>query len=309
MPRRCYIMLLTALVLQPACQTERDKRNEDARLRIWRGEHSVVSRKPWHEKLAPDAMAADPAALTRIITMSAEEAGKRLGSYKHNVATTFSFNQAARRYAQESLITLHQDSSGNLHVAQDTKQNTAEMYLVGDQLYVKLDNGPFRSKPALNQPIDLWREMANRTTADAITLLLPFITLEGPELTSFNERTVYRYAIGLNDEQVAARALEIGDANSDDTRSWRQKLRPTGVRGEIMVDRETGVPLHIQIKSRADVLDRPIQATSLRLHLLSELSEIGKAAAVTPPKTAIPEHHRIVIDRPQRSLLDGLTDR
>lgn len=300
---------LTALALLQgaACGRDNAQLNKEARLRIWRGESAVPSRKPWDEPLAPESLATDAAMLSRVLRMDGEELHRRLGPYTHQLATSFAFNQAQRRYAQDSLVRVQRDAAGSLHAIQDTKLNRAELYQIGPRLWVKHDNGPLREKPALNQPLELWRDLASRGLGEALELLQPYLRLQAPELVTHQQRTVLRYELALDDQRVAAVPPASPDEGSDDPAGWREHLRPTGLSGVLLVDRASAAPLRVELKCRADILDRPVQPTSMSLQLVSDIALTPQETISTPAK-AVPEHKAVAIDRGNRIFLDGLTD-
>jgi hypothetical protein len=307
--RQACVGCLVTLMFVVACSSHNEELDRIARDRVWKGEKFQGAPKSWTEELRAESLADNPATMRRIIRMSAEEVGNRIGSYALSVKIGYAFNQGIRGYTQDDRIEFSQDSSGNFHVLQSTGTSEAECYKVNDALYVRYDNGPFRTKPALNQDLEPWRDLAGQAAADALELVTPFVRLGAPELTTFNGRTVYRYEITLRDSAPDSVPLPKDDASSEG--DWHTRLVPTGLMGELLVDRASGVPLRLEIKVRADVRDRPVQATSLRLRIVSEFHDVATAAPIVAPSKTVAELQRIDIYRGDLGHyveVDGLTD-
>ncbi len=287
--------MLAVFTLFTGCESkEIAARNEIARERIWKGEKSHVVRYPWQEQLDAGALNTNSEQLKRVLSMSMEELAHRLPSFTATADLNMLFNRAARRYTQESKMTLAVDSKANFHFTQGNGwdgqkfRDDVEYILKDDTLYVRYVNGPFRLKEALNQPVDKLRELYAKSIWESFEPWLKFLKLSSPELMSADGRTAYRYNISLQIPGDSEKPI-VDDGNTDPA-LWREKSWPTDIRGFITVDSDTAALLAATLEVKADIMDKKPQPTIMQYTMHHQLSDVLKTMAVEVPEKAIEEY-------------------
>lgn len=257
----------------------------------------------------------DQAALKRVSRMRFAEIARRLGSVTYVSDGTFTFHRDRLEFDAKEKVTIVQTEEGDFSIGLVTGDgSTQDLAYANDVLFLKNNNGKWRASrdpvgersEYLDDSAGAWRMMFD--------LFAHTLELSPGEETTWEDRAAMRYRITVADQSAQALKLanehpavdgqgllkaDAGVASEEEleakksavherVQSWRKKARPVSGSGELIVDRETGVVVKIRFKGKLLVGDASNPA-DLTADLTTELTNIGKPAQVTAPKTAVDE--------------------
>ncbi|MFZ9887646.1 MAG: hypothetical protein ACO3JL_09090 [Myxococcota bacterium] len=255
----------------------------------------------------------------RVNYMTFAEMTKRLGSLKLETEGELSFERSDLKVRSKETVTLLQAPEGDFEVTTVTADgSTQQIVFTNGILFLKNNNGRWRaSRDPVGERTELREEGAGiwRSFYELFDHALVF---EPRGETTYKGRSGVRYGLRVAEEEAAALAAARAEAEvprlpnddaagADDTdagptatpeevqrwvsnrlTTWRNKTKPGGGKGELIVDRESGVILSVRFEGRLLVVDskRPAE---LKVSLRHEVSDIGRPLEVVVPKDAIDE--------------------
>ena len=252
--------------------------------------------------IAVDAFLTDAAVRRHILYMPFGEAGLRLGSLRYEASSEFVFSRGADVHEQRDVHRVSQDAEGNFHTYIDTPETQMEVYLLGDDLYVRYDRGQLRKKSRRQVETETWTELAFAGFHQVLELFRPRLRFSDATPEKAAGRQMIRYKVSLGEPEDAP--LTVADIPASvlpvaPLPRWREIARPLHLTGSIWVDGETGVVLRSKLDGRLEVSDRGVRPTELRLRYDSIIRDIGKVAGIEVPES-VPEFRREI---PPRDLL------
>jgi len=239
--------------------------------------------------IAVDKLATDANVLAHVLYMPFGEAATRLPSLKYTAHSTFVFSRGTEEYEQTDTSTVVQDSQGDFHVVLSTPGSELEVYLVGDTLYVRQDQGLLRHKPRRDVEANNWTDVAFSSARKAVELFQPRLKLAEARAETVAGRAATRYNLTL--AANSADSLTIPEPLPTTTGAvapparWRELARPLDLRGFLWVDNATGVLMKVSITGRLEIADRQVRPTQLELRFDSEIQDVGKVASVKAPES------------------------
>jgi hypothetical protein len=237
----------------------------------------------------------DAAVRQRVLYMPFGEAAARLGSLAFEARSSFVFSRGVEEYAQNDFYSVVQDSRGNFRVVLDTPDRGVEVFLVGEDIYVRQDKGHLRNKPRRGVDTESWTELAFSSMHQILELFRPRLTLVDPRPEKVDGRQAVRYTVALAD---AARGLDWQEEESARNRlpvsppaRWRELARPLDAKGTLSLDSATGVVTRLSLDGRIEIADREVRPTQLELHFEAAITRVGRVAAIERPQS-VPEYRR-----------------
>ncbi|MBI3180480.1 MAG: hypothetical protein HYZ27_12515, partial [Deltaproteobacteria bacterium] len=196
---------------------------------------------------------------------------------------------------QHDVYRARQDSRGDLHAVLDTPQSQVEVFLVGETLYVRHDEGHLRMKSRRDVDNEPWTEIAFGSWQQALALFGRRLGLSDPTPEPVAGREAVRYSLALVEPERAvawplSRPAHFRLPVAAPAR-WREQATPLDVRGHLWLDLASGVVTRLSLSGRLEIADRAVRPTQLTVHYEGAVSDVGKVAAIKPP-TAIPEIRR-----------------
>ena len=289
----CALVACTALA--PACRTG------DAERPAFRPGRVTYDTAP----IDVTRFVEDPAVRGKILSMSFGEAAARLGSLAFDAMAEIELSRGGDSYEQVDRWSIRQDPSGNFHVRSLTPVGKVEFYLVGDDVFVRQDDGQLRRKPRREVETETWTETAHASLQQSLQLFEPRLGFRDPRSVDLGGRAAFRFTLGLapRGDQTALAALPAGQSRLPvaPPARWRELAEPLAVSGHLWVDAETGVALKLELDGRLEVPDREVRPTEITVSYRGGVlvNEIGKVKKIEVP-ASIPEYRRRV---PPRDLL------
>jgi len=301
------IVLIAVLLFAFSCKRSED---EAARARIFSPQQPVFDMPEAKEKLDAARLAEDPKLLKRVLHMSRREIEQRLGPYKAQQRVQFAWFRGPGLPDGGSEVSLAEETTlleapaddFSVRLVNDHNQGF-ELVRVKGEVFVKSLYGAFhrRRTDRTDPPRIREQAMSGLATFDRLARGLK---LRNAGETTSDGRRVVRYAVA----GFGARAGETetsdlppveypGNKTDPDTARrlelW-EKEEPTSVRGTVVVDAETAVPLACDLQGRFKVPGSGDQgpAAELSLHSVLVTSAIGRDPKLkTPeaePETTVP---------------------
>ncbi len=258
-------------------------------------------------KIELSGFAQDPAVQQRVLRMPFGEAAARLGSLRFDAVTSFEFTRGGEIYEQQDVYQVQQDPNGNFHIRLDTPVSQVEYFLVGEDVYVRLDKGPLRKKPRREVETEATCQIAFASIYQTLDLFRPRLELHSPTPAEVDGRSAVRYALRLaknapqapgevSIDTLAPRAVALPIAPPP---RWRELARPLDVNGNLWIDNRTGVVLKTRVQGRIEIPDRDVRPTQLTLSFSAAISKVGEVTSIEVPKS-VEEFRRVP---PPRDLL------
>jgi len=244
--------------------------------------------------IAVARFAEDPAVAGRVLNMPWGEAADRLGSLSFEGHSQFVFGRGNEDLEQADVVKAVQDSRGNFVVTVDTGTHRVEMYLVGEEVFVREDKGHLRKKPRREVATDAWCDLAWSSVRQSLDLFQPRLRFGDPRPENLAGRAVVRYSLTLAEPgalSVVAAPVDHGSLPVAPRARWRELSRPLDVTGSAWVDSTSGVLLKLKVDGRLEIADRNIRPTQLSFRYEGAVSKVGAVAAVLAP-TSVQEYVR-----------------
>ena len=264
------------------------------------------------EELSPDKLDEDPGLSRRVLAMGAAETTERIGPHLYTAAITFEWSLDASQsppvklFEKRTLRAGEGGVSGNFHASSENSNDQGlEIIRVEGKVFAKSRYGRFRQRLRDRGIAEQEREeiYGGLRTIDELFLGRLGLKSEGP--VSQLGRTAFKYSVTLvnpvdDNEARSVRSLpkrampkEGADLDSSHRMVFEEKRRPRSLRGELIVDSETGVVLKAHLEGRIEMSEGRSEA-SLSLKLDSGISEVGKAIKWMAPPDFLPDE-----DKPQ----------
>lgn len=282
-PHKALLALLTVL-LAPACSDPKPAASKTA--------------GPVYDNAPIDASAfgTDATAAARTLFMPFGAAAQRLGSVAFESRTYFVFGRGGDEYEQNNTAKVRQDSQGNFHVLLDTGTSQVELYLKGEDVFVREDQGNLRQKARRDVRTDSWTDIAWSSIHQSLTLFAPQLRFGKAERETAVGRPALRYALQLVPEGEGI-ALDpqlaggLAPLPVPPPARWREIKKPLSVTGNIWIDEATGVVLKVKLEGRLEIPDRDVRPTQLLVRYEGAVKDIGKVGVINVPKS-VPEYVR-----------------
>ncbi len=305
MPRTLHPLAasLVAMLLHAGCLASCPTAEDaEAKARIFGPEEPPKSERLAKETLDPDGLATDPAMRRRILRMSAAEVRHRLGDFQAVTEVEFVWTRGRDRISLSERAELDQASSGDFRVKIDNDQDFGmELRYVDGVVYVKSRHGKFRERRSDRAGHEAWREEALAQLRTFFELFDGKVSLANVGTGSRHGRGVVRYAVALSEESDPALLPDpkpdwashpVYPKNGPDP-ALRHRMavfeaaRPESVRGEIQVDRLSGVVVAFDLEGRLSVpsQDEDAAEAGLTLRIERDVRDIGRR-----PEIDVPEH-------------------
>lgn len=287
------LLLLAAL---PTCT--KDEANQRAKARIWGNEDpptEAVRRSK--EPIDAEALGADQERTQRVIGMRFEEVVARIGFVELRNKASIVAGKGTRKLTvvEESLI--EQGLHGSFHVLQkDAEGNpTREAYYDNRVLYLRNGTGQMRIQGIVkDQHIEIREEAWQpfRTFAGYFGERLG-LEKRGPVEAFSRPAVEYKIVLDKGPELIK-------DPTGDDA-----PKKPRALKGTLIVDKETGVPLKVTLQGELDVPAKKAGAEpgNLEVSLEQELKPVE--GVEHKPKSFVPTIKRHPTDLEPLAFLDG----
>lgn len=223
----------------------------------------------------------------RILFMPYGEAAQRLGAMHFEANSNFVFSQGGQDLEQNDRFRISQDATGAVHVVSQTPTSQVEVYLIGENVYVRYEKGQARQKSRRDTDTDELTAVAWSSLAEVLALF-PRATFTDPRHDSVGGRSVSRYHIALAKEAApgsGASAVIAPPLPITPHARWRDLAKPLDLSGTLSVDTATGVILKAEVDGRIEINDRPVRPTELIVHYRSVISEVGHVPMVKAPRS------------------------
>ena len=277
--------VLVSLALASALSCHRDPpRTEAAAVRVDTGDASTFDAA---------ALAEDPAMAARLLRLPFAEASRRLGSLTFEARSFFVFSRGGEEREQTHIARLTQDPAGNFHVIADTGPSRIELYLVGEDVYVRQDKGHLRKKPRRDVATEAWRDLVWSSLQQSLGLFEPHVryTDPRPEALAGRQALRYRLTLAAGGDPAPLTPPTPAALPAAPISRWRELGRPLALAGGLWIDAATGVPLQMKIEGRIEVADRDVRPTQLSIRYDALVSKVGAVALLSAPES-IPELSR-----------------
>jgi hypothetical protein len=229
----------------------------------------------------------------RILFMPFGEAAQRLGALKYEAQSNFVFSQGGQDLEQNDVFKIAYDANGALHVVSATPNNQMEMYLIGENVWVRYGKGTLRQKSRRDTDTDELTAVAWSSLAEVLALF-PRATFSDGRRDTQNGRSVTRYHLGLGKGvpmATSAKPVPFLPLPVTPHARWRDQAKPLDLNGTVSIDNDSGVIVKAEIDGHIEVQDRPVRPTELMVHYRANIADVGKVANLKQPK-GIAEYRR-----------------
>jgi hypothetical protein len=252
----------------------------------------------------------DPAHPEEALALDADEVAARLGSFEWTGAVEWS---VARKDGTLLHVTeqhrLRQVSSGEFEVRADVDPGLGPSAVQGKQIVWVNQMTYARALPARfrERPTDRGRD-ARRFREDSFELARSVAALCGPRLKleasgrdALLGREGLRYQLSLGPEDAKGGAappapgFQAGDQDTALRQGFLRGAAPTAVRGELLVDAQTGAPLRVRLEATfaapapADAQPGP----AVSVVVASQVKALGgEVKAIAAPSAALPDERK-----------------
>jgi hypothetical protein len=255
----------------------------------------VVAPKAEDKPVELDRAAKDPAELGRALAKAHHTWG--LGPHTLSISTATTVEEGGKAVDDLSdHTTIELGDKGTFHaVYTNSADYGREVSFVGGQLYLKprYQKWHQRAPEAPDEPAQIEDDMSGAVFA-TWDLLAPGIELTDQGAAQVGGRTGRKIAVKLSPSPKQPPAEPLSQ------RKWREKRSIEAVSGEIVLDAEKGVPLHVALTGTIG-FTRDNRHFTMKISVQSDVSGIGTAATIQTPAAddvvATPERLREVDDR------------
>jgi hypothetical protein len=260
------------------------------------------------EKVAPDQLADSPELARRVLEMGAAEATERVGAHKYAAQVTLEWTgngRSSKVVESRTVVAGPGGVSGDFHATVESSSDQGlEVLRTGHQVYARSRYGKFRQRLRDRGMAEKEREEIYGALRDFHRLFQRRLVLKPHGAIAFHGRSAHKYEVTLGEAASAPAATEEelpalleakggADEGTLRRRAFFEHREPKAVRGELLVDAETSVVLRAKLDGRIVVpkTDASGEAT-LRMMVDATLSEIGREAALKPPKDFLPDQDK-----------------
>lgn len=255
----------------------------------------VVAPKAQDAPIVVDKAAKDPAELGRALARAHHAWG--LPPHTLALATSTTVEEAGKPVEDLSdHTTLELGDGGAFHaVYTNSADYGREVLYTGGQLYLRprYQRWHQRAPEAPDEPAQIEDEMVGAPFA-TWDLLAPGIELTDQGPAQVGGRAGRKIAVKLSPSPKKPPAEPLAQ------RKWREKRTIDAVSGEIVLDADKGVPLHVALTGTVS-FTRDNRRFTMKLSVQSDVSGVGTAVAMSAPGSddvvATPERLREVDDR------------
>ncbi len=230
----------------------------------------------------------DPEVTSRILHMNFPSVAARLGSLVFEARTYFVFSRAGEEQEQHDLWRVAEDASGNVHMLLDTQTSQLELFLIGEDAFIRQDKGRLRKKPRREATTNDFEHLAWSSVYQSMALFGPRLRFVDARPESLGGRQTVRYGLAFAQEgDGSAPPLRPAPASTlpiAPPARWRELARPLDVTGNLWIDAASGVVLKLKVEGRFEIPDRDVRPTQLTLRHDAAISNIGKVKALTAPE-------------------------
>ena len=249
----------------------------------------------------------DVGSMRRALGMPAGEVAARLERLVAVQDVQLSLTQNGRPLLLErTASSVAFDGTGGVRATQRGSRHGFEVVAVGEKAFVRLDRGHYRGKGRRYVEVPEMTEVAYSGLRQALQWFGP-LRFTAPRDGRVGGRPTVSYAVRLEQGGGAPQASEEagvlfppGALPTVPPGAWREGARAPSLEGRVDVDAASGVVVAAKLSGQA-TLDgpdgRPMQ---LVVQVRHDISEVGRAAAVTEPAGAVAEFRRPV--RPREPL-------
>lgn len=290
-----------------ACQNPVDKA---AKARIFSAEDPPRFVTRATDDLGASDLPADAEHLRRVFTMSALEAGERLGPHQVQSTLTFHWKLGKKVLALDEKHTVtvgsHGDFSARLDAGDslgDSKQGM-EMVRAQGRVYARSRFQKFRERTRDRGAANRYEEQVYDVLGTVYRLFDGRIALSPDGEDTVAGRKVIRYKValaatspGLEPETANLPALVPPRGGIDSQLAHEvqldQKKQPQSLSGTLEVDAETAVALRANLRGALQAPGEPEKASSLELTVDLAVARVGSDVVVALPADARPDEGRI----------------
>lgn len=300
------IAFIAILLIASACKRSED---EAARVRIFSPEQPVGTLPEAKEQLDAARLADDPGLARRVLNMQRREIEQRLGPYKAQQRVQFAWFRGPGlpdggsevSLAEETTLLQAPGDAFSLRLVNDHNKGF-ELVSVNGEVFVKSLYGSFHKRRSDRTETDRIRERAMSGLAIFDRLARGLKLRAGGEAT-LEGRRVVRYTVtgfgtrGEAQQQDDLPPVQYPENRVDPDTARRlelwEKEEPGSVRGTLVIDAETAVPLGCDLQGHFKVSGGgPGPAAELDLHSVLVTANIGKKpllkAPQAEPETSVP---------------------
>jgi hypothetical protein len=247
------------------------------------------------EPVDVDRAASDPDALLRAVRVPHHRVGESLGPHVFRAASSVDVMVTGGNEpdAHEKLdVTArieYADAQRFRALVENSGDQGREIILADGHLYLRPRHGAFHRRPPTDEHEPAgWRDDVYAELAGHLELLAPGLAVRDGGAADVAGRPARRI------ELARAETPRELPAAASSQRAWRSTVEVESLSGEIVLDRETGVPLRARIEG---VTRARRDQRLVRMHVVVEhqIEAIGQAVAIAPP----PEEQWV--DTPVRS--------
>ena len=296
---RRFLTVLSALAILSACPSPED---QEAKARIFSPEEPKAEAAAAAEPVDASALARDAVLGHRVLTMSAEEAFRRMGSHRFKGEASFEWRLSDRKIALSETREVAIEAPDRFYVRNENDRDRGhELMRLGRESYVRIKYLPWRQrvreqKPALDDLNNNYGLLKS-----AVQMLRNRVMLIEDGHDELEGRPAERYTLALSKEPflpVKPAGLpapiypEGGPSPDTQARLDFQMLgTPQSLEGRVWIDAKTGVPLKSELWGSISVLTKEKDAL-VQLKISHVLSDIGTLAPLKAPEEFLPAEDR-----------------
>ena len=245
----------------------------------------------------------------RALRTSSAEVARRLGAYRLVQESHVTVSVGERKESFVETWKLEVDAKGNAHTLHDNDRGYGtETYAVGNTFYVRPRYSQMVKRVPEGDEVERARDEVQGVMGSYLSVLGRFATRDDGGGTTVAGRKAHKVKLGLESSPSRLR-------DTDPTHAWRKSIKATALSGELVLDDETGAPLHAVLSAeytarRARAVSADAKPVEEEVHVTVALKADTEAVGAVPPVTAPPDaiaaplRPRPLLERQQ--LLDGL---
>ena len=242
----------------------------------------------------------------RVLYMRSDEVARRLESFQFEAESSWQVEHGESLHEQIDRYRVQYDALGNRHYELETPKEINTAYLHDGQFYVRQGLGRLRQKDPRGVGLDHWGEIAFSSLRQSLTLFRPELRFDQGNVTKVGNREVVRVKLGLREDPVETELAELPVATRaiSSMASWREKAQPKSLKGQLLIDRNTGVVLRSELQGTLEIPngDEPL---IIEVRYQSGVTNIGNTKPLPEPRRAIKELRR---KRPPHQILSFFSD-
>ena len=274
------------------------KRDSDERLGL--------DDKKLHE-FDPESLASG-AELEKAVSISTEDAAKKLGAYKLVQSAKLQLASGEAKDALDETWVMSIDGKGGTALLHENSHDYGfETVILGGQIYVKPRYGRFVRRPIEGDEVERARDEHEGALASWLAVLGRFADRKDGGATSHLGRPAHKVILSLASSPSRLR-------DKEPAHQWRRSVRVSALSGEVIVDDASGAPLKAQldaayttpraVATEGETPKGPAEV-SVTLAFHSVVEDLGAVPAVEAPADATSAlRPRPLLDK--QVLLDGL---